>query len=122
MPSVQRCDQCSFESSTLEGLKEHIETHKTMIYKCNYCEVTANSEEELKAHIASNHQSSTSNPSSCQNKCKEYETLEASHTLLKENYERLIEINKKFQTVSKDKEVALDIQLEDLRRGYEKTK
>ena len=46
----------------------------------------------------------------------------ASHRILKENYERLISINKKLQSQVKDKEYALDVQIEELRGGYERTK
>ena len=42
--------------------------------------------------------------------------------MLKDNYERLIQINKKLQLNTNDKEYALKIQLEELRSGYEQTK
>ena len=51
-----------------------------------------------------------------------FRTLESSHRLLTENYERLITINKKLQAQTKDKDYAMDVQLEELRGGYEKTK
>ena len=41
---------------------------------------------------------------------------------LKLNYERLIAINKKLTEQTKDKEFALDIQAEELKRGYESIK
>ena len=57
------------------------------------------------------------NSPSCQIKCKEYDNLKA-----KQNYERLIVIQKKHLDQNKDKEYAVNIQLEELRRGYETTK
>ena len=42
--------------------------------------------------------------------------------MLKENYERLIQIHKKSDTSKKDREYALEAQNEELKLGYEKIK
>ena len=57
-------------------------------------------------------------PQPCKNKCLEYDRLLIDYNLLKENYERLIAINKKHQDQNKDKELAQNIQMEELRNGF----
>ena len=53
---------------------------------------------------------------------EKYKDLEDKYNLLKENYERLVQINKKSESNKKDREYALEAQNQELRIGYEKVK
>ena len=79
-----------------------------LAYKCNQCDIVAKTLDELKRHIEEKH-----GKSDCNNKWRDFETSEADHKLLKENYERLININKKLQAQVKDNEYAFDVQIEE---------
>ena len=48
--------------------------------------------------------------------------MERHYKLLKENYERLITINKNIQDQAKDKELAQDILIADMRTNYDAVK
>jgi hypothetical protein len=98
-------------------MEVHKKTQDALIYKCNLCGFLDNSSDNLKVHTDSPHVRHN-----CNNKCKDYEVFESSHNILKENYERLISINKKLQSQAKDKEYALDVQIGELWGGYERTK
>ena len=93
--------------------------HEGPVLKCDSCDFQVQSENELKIHKETQHPI-LSQP--CEKKCEKYDELHSKYDMLKENYERLILINKKLQLNSKDKEYALEIQMEELRSGYEKTK
>ena len=111
------CNPCEYEVRNKRDLAAHKQSHINSATKCNLCDFIGKSYEELKEHVVNKH-----GKQGCQKKCKDYENLQANHNLLKENYERLIAINKKLQAQSKDKEYALDVQVEELRGGYEKAK
>ena len=52
-------------------------------------------------------------------KCDDFITMERHYKLLKENYERLITINKNIQEQAKDKVLAQDIIIADIRTNYD---
>ena len=66
----------------------------------------------MKSHLVMNHKPT------CTNSCNE--GSEEQYKVLKDNYERLIDINKRLQEDAKDKEYAMDVQIAELREGYEK--
>ena len=96
-----------------------MKVHEVTVYQCSVCKHQFQSAIELKTHKDEKHPVASVH---CKDKCKKYDELLPNYNQLKENYERLIQINKKLQTNSKDKEYALEIQLEELRVGYEKEK
>ena len=134
-----RCDKCEFTTDKAEVLETHVQSthwykfnlcdhkdnnksdldvhkqgHLDITFKCVICEIVTKSR---KAHVEVSH-----GKPNCNDKCKEFETLQTNYQMLKENYERLININKKLQAQNKDKDMAVDIQLEELRSGYERVK
>ena len=86
---------------------------------CSYfsCDQQAGSKEDMITHKKNQHASHGT-----QNTERKYKDLEDKYNLLKENYERLIQLNKKSETSQKDRELALETQNEELRIGYEKVK
>ena len=90
-----------------------------MSHKCNLCEFESGQETELQNHDTCVH---AQNVNQCQNKCKENEILERKYELLKEQYERLVAINKNIQEEAKDKDLAKDILVAELRSSYDTTK
>ena len=118
--NVHICNDCTFVARSKENLNNHVKIHRILGKKCDQCDQAFNNQEDLELHKVQSHAQAIHEP--CQNKCKEYERLLIEHNLLKENYERLITINKKHQDQNKDKELAQNIQMEELRRGFEKAK
>ena len=59
------------------------------------------------------------NSNAC-SKCKDYKSLEDRFKALTENYERLTVINKMLQEQNKDKELAFEVQIAELKSGFEK--
>ena len=111
------CSKCKETLETQEKLEEHIAKHSAPVFVCGECETQCQNEDDLKVHNQTKHTQST-----CQDKCKNYEELEKNYNQLKENYERLIQIIKKLETTNKDKDLAMETQMEELRIGYDITK
>lgn len=95
-----QCDKCSFEANQENNLSDHekqvhnnqhTDTQVAESHKCNLCQIILKSKYDLKEHIESSH--TVSSPL-CGGKCQDYESLEKDRVLLKQNYKRLININK----------------------------
>ena len=112
-----KCNKCEEEFDNQKNLDEHMQKHVQLIYQCESCDQQAVSKEEMITHKKNQHVSNGS-----ENTERKYKDLEDKYNLLKENYERLIQLNKKSETSQKDRELALETQNEELRIGYEKVK
>jgi len=112
-----KCNKCEDEFENQKDLEEHIQKHVQVLYLCDICDQQENSKDDLKAHKESDH-----GTQSTDNNNINYKKLEEKFNLLKENYERLIQIHKKSETSKKDREYALEAQNEELKLGYEKNK
>ena len=86
-------------------------------FKCTNCEYEAEAQDILDKHRSEYHQ----RENACA-KCQGFERVELNYKLLKENYERLITINKNLQAQAKDKEYAQDVLISELRTSYDATK
>ena len=91
--NVHKCNDCTFVARSKENLNNHVKIHRILGKKCDKCDQAFNNQEDLELHKVQSHVQAIPQP--CQNKSMEYETLLFEHNLLKENYERLIVINKK---------------------------
>ena len=109
-----KCVECSFTTKIKEEFDNHLKIHTFDNIKCDKCDFYTNKEDELRKHITSTHSPPVSSDES-----KRYEELLAEHMQLKQNYERLINIQKKLNEQMKDKEYALKVQMEELRSAYE---
>ena len=113
-----KCKHCDYSGSKTEDLELHVfKTHGKTTFCCSFCELELPTISDLKSHVSSSH---TGNE--CSKKCKEYDLLEQSYKALKENYERLVTLTKKEKEQIKDKEYAMEIQIEELRNGFERVK
>ena len=108
-----KCNKCDDAFDTKEKLEKHVQEHMQSIYMCEICHKQAESKEELDVHKKSHDENRYD---------KEYKELEDKYNILKENYERLVQVLKKAESNNKDKEYALEIQNEELKLGYEKIK
>ena len=101
-----KCSKCNNQCSTNHDLGEHMKVHEVTVYQCSVCKHQFQSAIELKTHKDEKHPVASVH---CKDKCKKYDELLPNYNQLKENYERLIQINKKLQSNSKDNEYALEI-------------
>ena len=74
-------------------------------------------QEKLQKHVTDNHQGS----GPCRT-CPAFHTMEVKYKLLKENYERLITINKNLQDQAKDRGYAQDVLMAEVRNNYDSVK
>ena len=116
-PTPITCGICSKKLVAGEELDKHIYTTHKKVYKCDKCVFETEAVDGLSKHINEKHKSIEA----CK-KCDNFITMERSYRLLKENYERLITINKNIQEQAKDKELAQDILLVDMRTNYDSVK
>ena len=92
------CGICSKKLLPQEELDVHVYTHHKKMFKCGKCEYETEQQEELQKHVTEKHQGS----GRCKT-CPAFHTMEVKFKLLKENYERLITINKNLQDQAKDR-------------------
>ena len=53
---MHRCGECSYETSILRNLKDHIGAHhKSIVHKCSQCDYEAKFKKTLKKHIRRKH-------------------------------------------------------------------
>ena len=103
--------------SPQEELDVHVYTCHRKGLRCTNCEYEAETQDILDTHRSDNHQ----RENACA-QCQGFERVELNYKLLKENYERLITINKNLQAQAKDKEYAQDVLISELRTNYDATK
>ena len=112
------CEKCSKIFNLKDDMEEHAKTHDNVM-KCNSCVFEATNDGELREHVKDKHKQREGN---CQKKCKEFDILDRNYKLLKENYERLVTINKNLQNQAKDREYAQDVLQAELRTNYDSAK
>ena len=88
--------------------------HNVKCYICYKCDHEFTSKDNIRKHIDESHKQDKDTVQ------EKFEALGIKFESLKENYERLSNINKKLQEQAKDKQYALDIQLEEIRTADEK--
>ena len=111
------CGICSKKLLPQEELDVHVYTHHKKMFKCGKCEYETEQQEELQKHVTEKHQGS----GRCKT-CPAFHTMEVKFKLLKENYERLITINKNLQDQAKDRGYAQDVLNAELRNNYDSVK
>ena len=87
-----------FENNCWRRLDKHIYTKHKKVYKCGKCDFETEEHDGLSKHSSEKHESSET----CK-KCDDFIPMERNYKLLKENYEKLMTINKNIQEQAKDK-------------------
>ena len=106
------CQACEFKALSKDELDDHVrKTHVTKIFICIEWDFESSRREDVKEHASKEHGKANS---------ENLDNIKGNFKILKENYERLVDINKNLQDQSKDKEYALDVQMSELKEGYEK--
>ena len=83
--------------------------HINKVFLCCHCGFESKETENLREHFVKNHENNDASK----------QQLEKDFKELRENYERLIAINKKLTEQAKDKKFAVQVHVEELRNGYE---
>ena len=102
------CGICLKKLGADDELDKHIYTNHRKVYKCGQCDYQSEQQDEVNKHDKQKHQGNKT----C-SKCEDLVTVERNYKLLKENYERLVTINKSIQVEAKDKGYAQDLLLAD---------